>query len=82
MGQYRIEIEAIGGNGCSREIKDGGDVYGCGRLGCPDCEVRRLVSILKIFLGNLVTKAVLTHWPGEHREVQDNLLNLKRKGSF
>lgn len=82
MGLYRVEIEAMGGHGCQREIKDGGEVYGCGSFGCPDCNVRRFVNILRLLLGNTVSKAVLTHWPGEASQVQDDLLTRKRTGSF
>jgi hypothetical protein len=82
MGMYRIEIEATGGHGCQRDKKDGETVYGCGQMGCPDCEVRRFIRHLRIEMGNAVTKATLTHWLGEPGEVQDDLLTQKRKGSF
>lgn len=82
MGMYRIEIEATGGHGCQREIKDGGDVHGCGYITCPDCNARRFVKIIQLILGNSVSKAVLTHWPGQPGEVQDDLLSRKRRGSF
>jgi hypothetical protein len=82
MGMYRVEIEATGGHGCQREVKNGGKVYGCQSFGCPDCNVRRLVTILHMVLGNQVSKATLTHWPGQPDEVQDDLLTGIRKGSF
>lgn len=80
MGTFRIEITANGGHGCSRDIKDGGNVAGCGQKGCPDCETRVFVEYLK--QRNSVVAAVLIHWPGEPGEVQDNLLTGVRKGSF
>jgi len=82
MGMYRIEIEATGGHGCQREVKDGGTVYGCGYLSCPDCNARRFVKVIQLILGNSVSKAILTHWPGQPGEVQDDLLANKRSGSF
>lgn len=81
MGQYRIEITAVGGHGCQRELKDGQTVYGCGHRGCPDCSARALVDELRRN-GNTVESAKLTHWPGTTTEVQDDLLTKVRKGSF
>ena len=81
MGNYRIEMEAVGGHGCQREIKDGGTVYGCGSMNCPDCIAREFVETLKR-RGSSMVYAKLTHWPGQTSEVQDDLLTKKRKGSF
>ena len=81
MGNYRIEIEAVGGHGCQREVKDGGEVYGGRRMGGPDCEARRFLEELSRLAGEVKT-AMLTHWPGETGEVTDNLLTGKRSGSF
>jgi hypothetical protein len=82
MGMYRIEIEATGGHGCQLDKKDGETVYGCNMMGCPDCEVRRFIRHLRINMGNIVSKATLTHWPGEPGQVVDDLLENKRSGSF
>lgn len=82
MGLYRIEIEAVGGHGCKREIKSGEKSFGCGSLHCPDCMARLFVRILSMLLGNTVQKAKLTHWPGEQCEVQDDLLTGERTGNF
>lgn len=81
MGNFRIVIEAVGGHGCQREVKDGGEVYGCRRMGCPDCETRRFVEELKRSQSS-VDKATLTHWPGQPGEVVDDLVSRKRSGSF
>lgn len=81
MGNYRIEIEAVGGHGCMRGLKDGEFVPGCGTNDCPDCETRKFVALLKDTHQG-VSKATLTHWPGEPTEVVDNLLTGLRKGSF
>lgn len=81
MGSYNIEIEAVGGHGCQREVKDGDKVFGCGRMGCPDCETRRFIKTLRDG-GSSVSKAKLTHWPGQESEVQDDLLTGIRTGNF
>ena len=81
MGQFRIEVTAVGGHGCQREIKDGGTVPGCGQPGCPDCAARQFVARLKAE-GNNVEKAELIHWPGQKDEVKDDLLTGIRSGSF
>jgi len=92
MGNFRIEIDGIGGHGCQREIKDGGKVEGCGRPFCPDCIARKFVAELRaagVFTMNCpapdgVTcpRAIFTHWPGAEGSVQDDLLTGIRKGSF
>jgi hypothetical protein len=81
MGQFKIEIVAVGGHGCQREVKDGGQVFGCGYNRCPDCTVRELVAKL-LRDGNQVESATITHWPGQESQVVDNLLTKHRKGSF
>lgn len=81
MGNFRVEIEAVGGHGCAREIKDGRRVYGCGQRGCVDCEAREFVKFLER-QGYQVVKAELTHWPGSETEVKDDLKTGIRKGNF
>lgn len=80
MGRFRITITAVGGHGCQREIKDTGRVHGCRRMGCPDCETRRFVELMK--QQNSVEGATITHWPGQPSQVEDNLLSGVRTGSF
>lgn len=93
MGNFRLEIDGIGGHGCQREVRDGGKVDGCGLDYCLDCLARRFVAELKnrgVFnYGSMKTqdgidypRAVLTHWPGSKEEVKDDLLTGIRKGSF
>jgi uncharacterized protein (UPF0371 family) len=81
MGNYRIEIEAAGGHGCQRELKDGQIVPGCMQESCPDCAARALVDWLK-HKGNTMVSAKLIHWPGQQGSVEDDLLTGIRKGSF
>jgi hypothetical protein len=81
MGKFRVLVEAVGGHGCQREIKDGSEVYGCQRRDCPDCAAREFVAELKR-KGNNVELATLTHWPEQPGQVIDDLLTRKRTGSF
>jgi hypothetical protein len=82
MGQFRVEVTAVGGHGCQRNIKDGENVQNfCGSPACPDCEAREFVRKLKR-TGASVEKAELVHWPGQTSEVRDDLLTGVRKGSF
>jgi hypothetical protein len=81
VGTFKIEIEAVGGHGCQREIKSGAEVPGCGHEACPDCAARRFVMELKR-KGNSLVSAKLTHWPGDPSSVQDDLLSGIRRGSF
>jgi len=81
MGDFCIEVKAIGNHGCQRELKDGSSVFGCRRDDCPDCITRRYVRELQAS-GASVSEAKLTHWPGQSSEVQDDLLTKVRRGSF
>ena len=80
MGNFRIEIEAVGGHGCSRNFKDGEKVFGCRRMDCPDCLTREFVEKLNSKMS--VSSATFTHWPGQPVQVVDDLLTGIRKGSF
>lgn len=81
MGQFRVELTAVGGHGCQREIKDGGNVRDCGEPRCLDCITRRYVNdIAKT--GSTIEAATFTHWPGTPEQVIDNLVTGERKGSF
>jgi hypothetical protein len=89
VGMFRVEVQAVGGHGCQRNIKDGQQVQNfCGSVSCPDCITREYIRALKRAGACLDTnmypdvKALLTHWPGQTCEVQDNLLTGVRKGSF
>lgn len=70
MGDFRIQVDAVGGHGCQREIKDGGTVYGCGSMSCPDCITAEFISRM-IRSGANVKSAALVHWPGQASEVVD-----------
>ena len=87
MGNFVIKIEAEGGHGCQRDVKDGGIVVaGCGVPGCPDCISRMLVALLARW-GTNVKSATLTHWPNpdgtpQDITVVDDLVTFERHGSF
>ena len=90
MGTFRVEVQAVGGHGCQRELRDGAVVAGCGQPGCPDCITREYVAKLKASGAsfwestdpNNTGYARLTHWPGQTSEVKDDLLTGVRSGSF
>lgn len=82
MGQFRVEVTAVGGHGCQRTVKDGEQLQQfCGNPACPDCLAREFVRSMKR-IGANVEKATLIHWPGLSSEVRDDLLTLKRTNSF
>lgn len=81
MGQFKIEVVAVGGHGCQREKKDGETLGFCGGPNCPDCLSRQFVAALR-GQGQNVESATLTHWPGLQSQVVDDLKTGKRAGSF
>lgn len=82
MGQFKIEIIAVGGHGVDRDKKDGEEVdfFESGTL-TPDAEAKLAVQHLQQ-QGCNIESATITHWPGEESEVVDDLLTGKRKGNF
>jgi hypothetical protein len=69
MGDFRIIIDATGGHGCQREVKDGGTVYGCRQQGCPDCVAQEFFEKMSKIASNC--RGTFTHWPGSTAEVVD-----------
>jgi len=82
MGQFRIEITAVGGHGADRERKDGDELD---FASLPENHVDRVayeaVEALKA-RGAHVESAKLVHWPGQSSEVVDDVLAGVRHGSF
>jgi hypothetical protein len=72
MGSFRLTFQAVGGHGCNRTAKEGEEARGCGRMGCPDCECKRVVDELKARFPS-VERATLTHWPDQPDAVTDDL---------
>lgn len=70
MGDFRVTVDAVGGHGCQREIKDGGTVGGCGGSSCPDCITAEYIAKMARS-GCNVKSATLVHWPGQPSEVVD-----------
>ena len=92
MGDFRIEVHAVGAHGCARDRKDGEEVYGCGQQNCPDCLTAQYITDMTR-AGAMVKSATLTHWPGQPSEVVDAFVLdhrtpvliraiRRRKGSF
>lgn len=81
MGQFMIHIVATGAHGCDRSYGDKSEIYGCRRMGCPDCQTREFIEQLKRS-GVVLEQATFTHWPGTESEVKDNLITKIRTGSF
>lgn len=90
MGNFRIQIDAVGGHGCDRTAKPGEALKPCDAPSCPDCAARRLVAdFLKTtgaYLDENAGGATLTHWPADIQsgpEVVDDLVTgTRRRGSF
>jgi len=70
MGDFRIEINMVGGHGCDRTAKEGGAISGCQRIGCPDCEAKRCVEFLMRH-SNSLKSMTITHWPDTPSQVVD-----------
>lgn len=71
MGDFRVEVNAVGGHGCCRDSRDGETVYGCGHVSCPDCITARYIAEM-MRAGVAVNHATITHWPGQPSEVRDS----------
>lgn len=82
MGNFTIEIKAVGGHGVDRDKKDGEEVdFGIAGQFTPEAIAQRVVAELDRF-GSTVESAKIIHWPGEESEVVDDLITGVRKGSF
>ena len=69
MGNFKIEIEAVGNHGCDREAKQGGTLTSrCGGT-CPDCRARAFVDDMRA--KDSLVSATLTHWPDSTPIVDD-----------
>lgn len=67
MGNFRIVVNAVGGHGDNRSLKDGQVNWGCMSMNCPDCLAREFVATLKR-RGITVESATLEHWPATYTD--------------
>jgi hypothetical protein len=82
MGNFRIVINAVGGHGVDREVKEGEVVnHFAEGLQTPDAMAKLFVTFLQAN-GISPDSAELIHWPGEDSEVIDDLISSVRKGNF
>lgn len=81
MGNFRIEIEAVGGHGVLRHIKQGEIIpYGDAHPNEPDVLAVRFVHEFK--KSNNVLSAKLVHWPDTTPIVDDLLTGIREHGDF
>ena len=83
MGNFRIVIDAVGGHGTDRDVKDGETVnfYKDGNK-TPDALAKFITESLKWTANCQINSATLIHWPGESTQVVDDLITGKRTGQF
>lgn len=82
MGNFRIEIEAVGGHGDARDVGDGGKLdFSSYNPKSLDKVAYEAVNELRA-RGATIVSAKLIHWPGEKGEVTDDVLKQTRTGAF
>lgn len=82
MGQFKIEITAVGGHGVDREKKEGETVdFFEGGPNTVDASAHSLTLAIRD-MGYQIESATITHWPGQESEVKDDLVTGIRKGNF
>jgi len=81
MGNFKIEIEAVGGHGVCREVKEGERIpYDAAHEGEPDVLAKRFVEAFG--KTNTIVSAKLTHWP-DNTPIVDNLVTgVREHGDF
>lgn len=76
MGNFKIEIEAVGGHGADRTAKQGESLnLGESRPSNPDAFAAEFVK--QLAQNNSVVSATLTHWP-DTTPIVDDIKNGKR----
>lgn len=76
MGDFRFEMNMVGGHGCQREKKDGEVIEPCGSASCPDCICAEFVEKMRT-AGVNVKDATLVHWPNSRSAVLDVFVQLE-----
>lgn len=81
MGNFKIEIEALGGHGVLREVKQGEAIdYSKAHPHEPDVLAKRFVE--EFAKSNSIVSAKLTHWP-DTTPIVDNLqTGIREHGDF
>lgn len=81
MGNFKIEIEAVGGHGVLRHVKQGDIIpYGDAHPNEPDVLAVKFVEEFK--KTNNVVSAKLVHWPDTTPIVDDLLTGIREHGDF
>ena len=81
MGNFKIEIEAVGGHGVLRDVKQG-EVIDYAKAGAsePDVLAKRFVE--EFGKTNNVLSAKLTHWPDTTPIIDDLKTGVREHGDF
>jgi hypothetical protein len=81
MGNFKIEIEAVGNHGTDRDAKEGASInFGEAGPSNPDASAQAFVQLLKN--GCSLVSAKLTHWPDTTPIVDNLLTGVRESGDF
>ena len=80
MGNYKIEIEAVGGHGFAREVKQGESIPFGPEHNDPDNLAKQFTELLG--KSNSIVSAKLTHWPDTTPIVDDLKTGKREHGDF
>ena len=81
MGNFKIEIEAVGGHGVQRDVLQGGVIdYDKSHPNEPDVLAKRFVD--EFSKSNNVLSAKLTHWPDTTPIIDDLKTGVREHGDF
>lgn len=81
MGNFKIEIEAVGGHGIQREVKQGEIIpYDTAHPNEPDVLAKRFVE--EFGKSNSIVSAKLTHWPDTTPIIDNLLTGVREHGDF
>lgn len=85
MGNFKIEIEAVGGHGCDRDAKQGDKInYKIDHTHpdgtCPDCNLKAFVD--RFARSSNVLSAKFIHWPDTTPIVDDIKAGVREHGDF
>ena len=80
MGNFKIEIEAVGGHGIAREVKEGEHIPYATDGTSPDELAQRFVG--DFAKSNSIVSAKLIHWPDTTPIVDNLLTGVREFGAF